>query len=100
MYLHWKSSRVGEYKRCEVKGQPGTPDSQSVSRHTLEVLWIDLFNRRKEGPEISEDGGRAFHYVVSSIRAKLGLDSFISTTSLAQSTRPGMYFENSFNTCE
>ena len=54
----------------------------------------------KEAPEISEGSGRVFHYTVSSIRAELALFLFISATSLVQSTGPGVYFENSFNTCE
>lgn len=85
----------------------GTQRPAQDTRHSVNKKmhpggrWGFTFStEEKEAPEISEGSGRVFPYTVSSLRAELALDSFISATSLVQSTGPGLYFKNAFNTCE
>lgn len=90
-----------EYKWREPKGQPRTPDTQvNKKTHPGGHCGFIFSTEEKEAPDISEGSGRVFHYTVSSIRAELALDSFISATSSVQSTGPGVYFKNSSNACE
>lgn len=79
----------------------GTPDTQvNKKTHPGGHCGFIFSTEEKEAPDISEGSGRVFHYTVSSIRAELALDSFISATSSVQSTGPGVYFKNSSNACE
>jgi hypothetical protein len=100
--MNLKSSRMGEGVQVGGTQRPAQDTRHSVNRktHPGGRCGFAFSTEEKEAPEISEGSGRVFHYTVSSIRAELALDLFISATALVQSTGPGVYFKNSFNTCE